>query len=175
MDEQEAYAGEGKMVFLESTKMLYMALPPTQVFYSRYTALPFLIVGTFLYFVATTVPYASGEKPPGPVLYLAYACGLIGLFFAWRWFVRQLKVKRLALTFHSDGLEIHSDGSFIAWSSVTEWKIRRDKGGDYLIMRTPEGKRRINVRLMDMPTGDVRDLIKTYIAQPGPGIVSRRE
>jgi cytochrome c biogenesis protein CcdA len=151
-----------------------MALPPTQIFYSRYTALPFLLVGSFLLFVLTLMFFAE-QAPAYPLIYIGYAAGLVVVFFGWRWFIGQLKVRRPALTFHSDGLEIHKDGSFIAWSRVTEWKIRSDKGGDYLIMRTPEGKRRINVRVMDRPKGVIRDLVKQYIAQPGPGIVPRRE
>jgi hypothetical protein len=74
-----------------------------------------------------------------------------------------------ALVFTSDGLQIPvKNNRFIQWGSITEWKIRRDKSNYNLIIRTPEGKTRIDITWMDLPVKEIQRLMESYIRQPGP-------
>jgi hypothetical protein len=73
------------------------------------------------------------------------------------------------ITFQSTGIVLQRKGDkYIAWDSIVEWKMRRDKSSYSLIIRTNEGKTRVSLDMLDRNAKQIEEMVKTYIRQPGP-------
>ncbi len=148
-----------------------MALPPREVRYRKGAIYPIL---GFLVLMAT-IPFVMLFASPIFMTWsiiLSFAVTLLLLFFIGRMLYQRLTSPEPVMTFYSDKLILHrKKNKGIYWTAITDWKIRSNKSNYYLVIRTNEGRTRVELNLLDHSSKDIRWLMETYIQQPGPGRV----
>jgi len=144
-----------------------MALPPIEIRYRKNAFYLFMAIAILPMIMVSCVVFTAS---PSWTLYLAYLFALVAVFFIFRWLILTTRSDRPVLVFESHAMTVNSRKSrTIPWSSITQWKIRRDKGGDTLIIRTTSGKVSVQLTWLDIPSKEIKRLMESYIDQPGPG------
>lgn len=147
-----------------------MALPPLDIRYSKYAFYPFIgmsigMIGTMTWLVFFTIP-----APLSTLLWITYFINLAVNIFIIRWLWKRSRRNEPVLTFSPEGLTVHRRKQrYIPWSSITGWKIVFSKSTHVLIIRHQSGKVRISLGMLELSPGNIRELIQSYIRQPGPG------
>ena len=148
-----------------------MALPPTEIWYSKYA--PYHMAGAAVVIVAPLSGVLIAVHTRWEMYLLYIVCvGIIALM-AFRFF-RKFFFRKPVLVLESDALTINQRGSkIILWSEITEWKIKIYKSNKRLFIRTSSGKVNVTISMLDRPVREITELLETYIREPGPGGVKR--
>ncbi|MBS1663722.1 MAG: hypothetical protein JST68_21945 [Bacteroidetes bacterium] len=143
-----------------------MALPPTEIRYRKYVFYPFLAMNAFMIVMMT---WSLFILTPVWSLYLTYILVLLIIAFSTLWIIQKIRANAPVMTFESHALTIHKRKvKTILWPTIIEWKVRRDKSSEYLVIRTSTGKVRVAISWLDMPVKEIKRLMESYIRQPGP-------
>jgi len=146
-------------------KSMIMALPPTEVRYSKY-AYYFILAVTI--FVSAGMLLSLRIVKPSWQLSLAYLLPLLVMAFFIRNQIRKVRSNAPVLIFESHALTVYGRKTVtIPWSAITEWKIIRDKN-EYLMIRTASGKVKVGINWLEVKTQGIKSLMETYIREPGP-------
>ncbi len=102
-------------------------------------------------------------------LVISWLLGVTIFLSAGYYFYTMISSRAPVITFQSTGIVLHRKGDkYIAWDSIVEWKMRRDKSSYSLIIGTNEGKTRVSLDMLDRNAKQIEEMVKTYIRQPGP-------
>ena len=148
-----------------------MALPPTEIRYSKYA---FYLIVAINIFIFVPMLFSLFAIRPSFLICVNYVVVMLVSFFVSRYFSQKVRSEVPMLVFESHALTINRRKTkTILWGEITEWKIKSDKGGDSLVIRTASGRTEVKLSLLNAKTKAIESLMSTYIREPGPHGVRR--
>ena len=152
-----------------------MAMPPTEIRYNRpllRRVIAVCVIAAILITVGVTQnPLVIVDK----LIKGVYGMMMLGLGFAVGWMGNIVRDNHPVLTLHSGGLMIHrGNRGLVSWGSVVKWKLRRNKNGYYLELRTTGKDYSISLNSLERSERQIEELVASYIQEPGPGGLLRK-
>ena len=141
-------------------------MQPIEIRQNKKTLIPALVIIFASVIGMMYYAFVSGEWDKMPVMKLVYVfisvIILSSLYFSVRKFIKNEPV----LTISKSDITINEKRKAVSilWGQIHEWKIEieSDGGTPYLIIKTAEGKKRINIAFLERDHEEIEELMITY-------------
>ena len=126
--------------------------------------IPMLILLTAALIAGNYFIFFSGKLNPTNTLIIINSISTI--FLVYTIYVPAMKVikKEPVITLTGDSIIIHErikPVSFL-WTQILDWKTEVEENTHYLVIRTADARKKVNLSWLDRKPAEIEDLIKTY-------------
>lgn len=120
-----------------------------------------LFIGTS---VATYYVYFSGKVRNSNLLNIVYLLSLASFIYMMYFQLRMLLRNEAVLTFTKSDITINQERKPVSflWLQIISWEIKKDDSTHYLIIKTSDSTKKINISWLDKKPIEIEKLLYTY-------------
>ena len=131
---------------------------------NKKTVIPMLVLLTATLLGVTYYIYFSGKYDNTNTIKILYFFLTAVLIYAIYMPIKKFIKNEPVLTFSKSEIKINEKGktNSFSWLEVIDWEMEDDDGTTYLIIKTTDSKRIINISWLDKRPNEIKELLQTF-------------